>query len=84
MLLHRFDILQAFASFLCDVFVICVLVALLQNADLSKIINEQGCLEAIEEWTEQNMISLASCTFVILFCQVSVSSLNVAGILNSI
>lgn len=47
-------------------------VALLQNADLSKIINEQGCLEAIEEWTEQNMISLASCTFVILLFQVSV------------
>lgn len=59
-----------------------VLIALLQNTDLSKIISEQGCLEAIEEWTEQNMISLASCTFVILLFQVScfLSSLSVARI----
>lgn len=50
--------------------------ALLQTFDVAKIINEQGCLEAIEEWTEQNMISLASCAFVVLFCQVSVNFSN--------
>ncbi|XP_030755575.1 tetraspanin-5 isoform X1 [Sitophilus oryzae] len=38
--------------------------------DVSKIINEQGCLEAVEEWTEKNMISIASCTFVVLFLQI--------------
>ncbi|CAG9857734.1 unnamed protein product [Phyllotreta striolata] len=38
------------------------------NFDVSKIINEQGCLEAIEDWTEKNMISIASCIFVVLFC----------------
>lgn len=38
--------------------------------DVSKIINEQGCLEAVEEWTEKNMISLASCSFIVLFFQI--------------
>ncbi|CAH1099683.1 unnamed protein product [Psylliodes chrysocephalus] len=38
--------------------------------DVSKIINEQGCLEAIEDWTEKNMISIASCIFVVLFCHI--------------
>lgn len=38
--------------------------------DLSKTINERGCLEAIEDWTEQNLISLASLVFLILFMQI--------------
>ncbi|XP_076260649.1 tetraspanin 26A isoform X2 [Rhynchophorus ferrugineus] len=38
--------------------------------DVSKIINEQGCLEAVEEWTEKNFISIVSCSFVILFLQI--------------
>jgi tetraspanin-5 len=40
------------------------------NFDVSKIINEKGCLEATEEWIERNMISLATCSFVILFMQI--------------
>lgn len=43
-----------------------------QNFDVGKIINEKGCLEATEEWVERNMISLATCSFVVLFLQVSV------------
>lgn len=39
--------------------------------DVSKVINEQGCLQAIEEWIEKNMIPLASCAIFILFFQVS-------------
>ncbi|XP_019764774.1 tetraspanin-5-like isoform X1 [Dendroctonus ponderosae] len=38
--------------------------------DVSKIIYEQGCLEAVEEWTEKNMISLASYGFLLLFFQI--------------
>lgn len=45
---------------------------ILQNFDVSKIINEKGCLEATEEWIERNMISLATFGFIILFLQVSV------------
>lgn len=43
----------------------------LQNFDVSKIINEQGCLEAAEDWIEKNMLSIASYTFILLFFQVS-------------
>jgi tetraspanin-5 len=45
-------------------------IMVLQNFDVSKIINEKGCLEATEEWIERNMISLATCSFVILFMQI--------------
>ncbi|KAK9737594.1 Tetraspanin family [Popillia japonica] len=38
--------------------------------DVSKVINEQGCLQAIEEWIEKNMIPLASCAIFILFFQI--------------
>lgn len=56
-------------SFLCFS---CIFVFHLQKFDVSKIINEKGCLEATEEWIERNMISLATCCFVVLFLQVSV------------
>ncbi|CAG9772965.1 unnamed protein product [Ceutorhynchus assimilis] len=38
--------------------------------DVSKIINEQGCMEAVEEWTEKNMITLMSCSILLLFLQI--------------
>lgn len=62
--------------FFPNVFVILFSVLLFlcaQNYDVSKIINERGCLEAIEDWIEKNMISIASCTFIILFFEVSFS-----------
>ncbi|XP_019873956.2 tetraspanin-5 isoform X1 [Aethina tumida] len=40
------------------------------NFDVSKIINEQGCLEAAEDWIEKNMLSIASYTFILLFFQI--------------
>lgn len=42
-----------------------------QNFDVAKVVNEKGCLEATEEWIERNMILLATCTFIVLFFQVS-------------
>lgn len=39
---------------------------------MSKIINERGCLEAMEEWAERNMISVTSGVIFILFFQVSI------------
>ncbi|XP_022903909.1 tetraspanin-5 isoform X2 [Onthophagus taurus] len=39
-------------------------------SNVPNTINEQGCLQAIEEWTERNMISLASCVIFILFFQI--------------
>lgn len=54
------------------VLLIVLLFVSFQNFDVAKIINEKGCLEATEEWVERNMISLATCSFVVLFLQVSV------------
>ncbi|CAH0553670.1 unnamed protein product [Brassicogethes aeneus] len=48
-------------------------IMVLQNFDVSKVINEGGCLEAVEDWIEKNMISIASCTFIILFFQCKIS-----------
>ncbi|XP_066147328.1 tetraspanin-5 isoform X1 [Euwallacea fornicatus] len=38
--------------------------------DVTKIINERGCLEAVEDWTEKNMITLASYCFLLFFLQI--------------
>lgn len=41
-----------------------------QNFDVSKIVNEKGCIEAAEEWIEFNMISLTWHVIFIFFGQV--------------
>ncbi|XP_065157009.1 tetraspanin-5 isoform X1 [Atheta coriaria] len=40
------------------------------NDDVSKIVNEKGCLMAVEEWTERNMISLTTFAIIVLFFQI--------------
>lgn len=40
------------------------------NFDVSKIINEKGCIQSVEEWIERNMITLTTCAIFILFAQI--------------
>ncbi|KAF2886615.1 hypothetical protein ILUMI_19558, partial [Ignelater luminosus] len=44
-------------------------IMVLQNFDVSKIVNEKGCIQAAEEWIERNMITLTTCGIFILFAQ---------------
>lgn len=41
-----------------------------QNFDVSKIINEKGCLQAGEEWIERNVLNISSMGLFITFWQV--------------
>lgn len=53
-----------------------------QNFDVSKIINEKGCVQAGEEWIERNMLHISTMGLSITFWQVKQPQLNVRSCLS--
>lgn len=43
-----------------------------QNNDISRTINEKGCVQAGEEWVERNLIIISSTAIFLAFMQVSI------------
>lgn len=38
--------------------------------DASKIINEKGCMQAVEEWVERNLLIIVTAAITVSFCQI--------------
>lgn len=44
-------------------------ICFIQSFDVSKIINEKGCVQAGEEWVERNLLVIVTTAITVSFCQ---------------